>query len=63
MSSQIMDMIITDDPKVIERALKAGYIKHPRSYIDGDINIVALAKMKEKGPGDPMFKVDDEVSC
>ena len=61
--SQVLDTIITDDLKVVQRALDAGYIMPQKPYVDGGVTIYVLGKMKEKRPGDPMFKVDDEVPC
>ena len=61
--SQVLDTIITDDPKKAQAALNDGYIMPLGPYVDGDVTIYVLGKMKEKRPEDPMFKVDDEVPC
>ena len=61
--SQVLETIITDDLKVVQRALNAGYIMPQKPYVDGGVTIYVLGKMKEKRPEDPMFKVDDEVPC
>ena len=61
--SQVLDTIIIDDPKKAQAALNDGYIMPLGPYVDGDVTIYVLGKMKEKRPGDPMFKVDDVVSC
>ena len=61
--SQVLDTIITDDPKKAQAALNDGYIMPLGPYVDGDVTIYVLGKMKEKRPGDPMFKFDDEVPC
>ena len=59
--SQVLDTIITDDLKVVQRALDAGYIMPQKPYVDGGVTIYVLHKMKEKRPDDPMFLVDNEV--
>ena len=61
--TQVLDTIITDDLKKAQGALNDGYMMPIGPYVDGGVTIYVLGKMKEKRPGDPMFKVDDEVPC
>ena len=73
MSQQVMDVIFTDDPKTVQDALDDGYKIYstycpqyaflPNALKKREIKIYILGKMKEKRPGDPMFKFDDEVPC
>ena len=59
--TQVLDTIITDDPKKAQGALNDGYMMPIGPYVDGGITIYVLHKMKEKRPEDPMFLVDNEV--
>ena len=59
--TQVLDTIITDDPKKAQGALNDGYMMPIGPYVDGGVTIYVLHKMKEKRPEDPMFLVDNEV--
>ena len=70
--TQVLDRIITDDPKKAQGALNDGYMMSIQPFVlsEADFNpccfptgviIYILHKIKEKRPEDPMWLVDNEV--